>query len=251
MEPMDWLRRFGPTIGLAVAAVIALALAVVLTFAGAEADGGRTCGSLWSRDDTSAACDEELDGRADARLGAGATSGVAALGAGGLWLRERHRQRRAVIETPRLRLRRCTPADALEVGRTLDDDTLTALRWSAPDRETIVATISSGRSSTIWVAAEKETERIVGAITAPPNSQHQHAVTLGFWIASDVRGQGLMPEAIRALVQRLHGDGVTVIDATVPEGNQSAIQALDAAEFRVQRRQGDLVVYRSERRAIH
>jgi RimJ/RimL family protein N-acetyltransferase len=63
------------------------------------------------------------------------------------------------------------------------------------------------------------------------------------------RGQRLMPEAIRGIVARLHADGITVVDATVPVGNDSAIQALDAAEFRVQRREGDLVVYRSERRA--
>lgn len=141
-----------------------------------------------------------------------------------------------LVEGARLRLRRAAPADAPAMFvATRDPASLRFMDWAANTSEAgtrayldAVAGRWAAGSEFLWVIQAKPVGRLLGAIACrlhgvPP----YQAADLGFWIAQDVRGQGLGTEAAQLLVNWLQRQrGIVRIWATTDTENVPAQRVL-------------------------
>ncbi len=113
------------------------------------------------------------------------------------------------IETPRLRLRLCETRDAPEIAHYLQDWAVTGPLvtppWPFTDAEArgFVRKMQATQRPEFFVIADRETDDLIGGIGF--HDEHSFAtrtevVELGYWLGQRFWGQGLMTEALAALL---------------------------------------------------
>lgn len=120
--------------------------------------------------------------------------------------------------------------DRERLRASFDDDVLTALGWSATDRDAFLDSLVSGWSSGVLVVTEAGIDRPIGAVLVMPASWKPLVLRLFFWIAPTRRAQGHGSRAVRLAAQHLfERRGVLIADASAH--NPAAHAVLRAAGF--------------------
>lgn len=114
-----------------------------------------------------------------------------------------------VLQTPRLRLRPFTPADAADVHRLVGDREVAHTTANIPHpypegaAEAWIASHAAGLASgraIVYAITDRESGALWGAIGMMLAPEHQRA-ELGYWIARAEWGKGLATEALRAVLE--------------------------------------------------
>lgn len=143
-----------------------------------------------------------------------------------------------VFRTGRLLLRRPTGEDAQALfARWAQDEAVTRFLVWRPHRsleesrrhiDGCEARWADG-SAFIWFLEAPESGQLVGSLAARPGA---HGVSLGYLLARDVWGQGLMVEALHPVVDWwLHDGGAYRVWATCDLQNHGSARVLEKAGF--------------------
>ena len=142
------------------------------------------------------------------------------------------------FRTDRLHLRKPVPDDAAEIFErwTQDAEVTRYLVWAphrdVKDSEAHIARCEVGWSdgtSFVWMIEEQGEGALVGSIAARPGV---HGVNLGYLIARDAWGQGLMVEALQPVVDWWLGQrDVFRVWATCDVDNAASARVLEKAGF--------------------
>jgi len=142
------------------------------------------------------------------------------------------------LETARLLLRRASTTDAAAVfeGWAQDPDVTRFLVWRP--HQSIEDTLSflsqceaawNQGEEFVWMFEEKTTGQLVGSLSACPGV---HGVSLGYLMARDSWGQGLMTEALRSVAHWWLGrEGIFRVWATCDVENLASARVLERAGF--------------------
>ena len=142
------------------------------------------------------------------------------------------------LETTRFRVRRSSPSDAAAVfERWAQDPEVTRFLVWRPHQgldETqaflsqCVSSWDDG-SEFVWMVEEKSSGLLVGSLAARPG---EHGVNLGYLVARDSWGQGVMTEVLEAIVPWwLEQKGVHRVWATCDVENQASARVLEKTGF--------------------
>ncbi len=138
----------------------------------------------------------------------------------------------AVLTGDRVRLRapRIDDAEALFAEVASDPEVTRYLSWTPhPDvdetRRVISELFNAGDDRT-WLIELRETGEAVGLCGVP--RRESHSVELGYCLARRRWGQGLMPEAVRTLLEHLQRDpGLYRVSATCHVDNTRSARVLE------------------------
>jgi len=142
------------------------------------------------------------------------------------------------IETARLKLRPPDVADAqaMFASYTQDADVARYMVWRPHSflettREFIAGCVAQWDAGTAlpYVVTLKSNGQLIGMLDA---RLHGHVVNIGYVLARNQWGQGLMVEAIRAFTARALGaPGIFRVEATCDVDNRSSARALEKSGF--------------------
>lgn len=145
------------------------------------------------------------------------------------------------FETERLRLRRPRAADAETIFRrwTQDPEVTRYLVWrphgSVAEAEAHIARCDDGwRAGTpfVWLLEARTSGELVGSLAA---RRGDHGINLGYLLARDAWGRGLMAEALRPVVEWwLERPDVHRVWATCDVENRGSARVLEKAGFRLE-----------------
>jgi RimJ/RimL family protein N-acetyltransferase len=107
------------------------------------------------------------------------------------------------LSTPRLRLRRWQPSDALDLVRCCNDPEIQ--RWLPPipvpytedDAKAFISRLSSENSDRVGFAVQTADVGVAGSISARPLGAG--IVQIGYWVAPEVRRMGIATESLALL----------------------------------------------------
>lgn len=149
-------------------------------------------------------------------------------------------------ETPRLRLRLLEKSDLPRLTELIGDWDVT--KWLAvvphpyhlSDAEEFYAALSHSDKDTRWpgpyyVMAFKNDNAIIGSVGIRPSREPTPKIgekVLGYWLGQPYWGQGLMSEAVAAILDlSFQNPEVQIITATTDPANQSSQNVLQKAGF--------------------
>lgn len=116
------------------------------------------------------------------------------------------------IETPRLLLRRFTMEDAEEMYKNWasDPEVTRFLTWPTHTDVDVTRNVLKDWTSRYadggyfnWALEHKETGKLIGNISAAQLDEKTEAATIGYCMSKAFWGQGLMPEALKAVMDYL------------------------------------------------
>jgi RimJ/RimL family protein N-acetyltransferase len=145
------------------------------------------------------------------------------------------------LTTQRLRLRRFAPRDVDGLHACFGD--VDAMRyWNFPacksKAETarwvkILARTSSPNSYQAWAITQKRGDRCIGMVNYHHRETHNKRLELGYILARSHYGQGLMAEALRALLAYCFDElGTHRIEAMISPDNHASIRLVERLGFR-------------------
>lgn len=145
------------------------------------------------------------------------------------------------IETERLLLRPFAEADAADLYQYAKDPEVgPAAGWpphgSVEESRNIIRLVLNGPES--YAICKKEDGRVIGAIALKLNGDARLAegegeCELGYWIGKPFWGQGLIPEAARALLRRAFEElGMLRVWCGYFEGNEKSKRVQEKLGFR-------------------
>lgn len=139
------------------------------------------------------------------------------------------------LDTPRLNLRPLTEADAPAVERILGDARVARMLRVVPHpfppgaATEYLRRLGGGVTPEIALGVRRRGEpALLGAVSA---RRAGDGARLGYWLAPDAWGQGLMTEAVGAVVAALFDDGVAEIEAGVFADNPASRRILSRLGF--------------------
>jgi ribosomal-protein-alanine N-acetyltransferase len=142
------------------------------------------------------------------------------------------------VETPRLHLRRPVPRDAERIFQTYaqDREVTRYLRWvphtTVEKTKKFVAFCQDRWTNSVafpYVITRKEDGELLGMIEVRPNG---HRADFGYVLARSYWGNGLMPEAIAAVVKIALGHPeIYRMEATCDIENKASARALEKSGF--------------------
>lgn len=146
-----------------------------------------------------------------------------------------------IFETERLRLRGPRASDAETIFRrwTQDPEVTRYLVWrphrSVTEAEAHIARCETGWRTGgpfVWLLEDRSSGVLVGSLAARPGD---HGVNLGYLLARDAWGRGLMVEALRPVVEWWLGrPQVHRVWATCDPENRGSARVLEKAGFRLE-----------------
>jgi [ribosomal protein S5]-alanine N-acetyltransferase len=154
------------------------------------------------------------------------------------------------LTTQRLRLRQFEPRDVDGLHACFGDSE--AMRyWNFPACQSkaetarwvkILARATSPHSYQAWAVAEKRGDRCIGMVNYHHREPHNRRLELGYILAPSHHGQGLMTEALHALVTYCFDELRTHrIEAMISPDNRASIRLIERLGF--QREGGPLRDY--------
>ncbi len=144
------------------------------------------------------------------------------------------------LTTPRLRLRRFETRDVAGLHACFGD--VDAMRyWNFPACKTKAETArwvrilarASPHKYQAWAVAERESDRCIGMVNYHHREAHNRRLEIGYILARSHYGQGLMTEALQALISycidklRTHR-----VEAMIEPGNKASIGLVERLGFR-------------------
>ena len=143
-----------------------------------------------------------------------------------------------IIETERLRLRPPAPQDAETIFAAYAQDPVVTrfLVWAphnsiAVTRQFIIICIASWQSARAfaYVLTSRASGQVIGMLEVRPAG---YRANIGFVLARAHWGQGIMPEAVRAVVElALSSLALFRVDATCDVDNQASVRTLEKSGF--------------------
>lgn len=134
-----------------------------------------------------------------------------------------------VIETKRLTLRPLQDSDAANISLFVGDrrvaENLAVVPHPYPEgaAESYIAYARAEETTaTIWGIAKDD--QLIGMISISPDENGRAG--LGYWLAPQLWGAGLMSEAVEAVVEFARGAGFALLSASVHQGNQGSAKVL-------------------------
>lgn len=148
------------------------------------------------------------------------------------------------IETERLRIRPFAEADAADLYKYAKDPEVgPAAGWprhgSVEDSRNIIRLVLNGPES--YAICKKENGRVIGAIALSFNgdsrlAEEEDECELGYWIGKPFWGQGLIPEAAKALLRRAFTElGMQRVWCGYYEGNEKSKRVQEKLGFRYEK----------------
>ena len=145
-----------------------------------------------------------------------------------------------VLETPRLRLRPYRAEDA-EAMFALYSDARVMRYWSFPPwtelaqarvyLDRALAGMDSGEIFP-WAIAERESDRLIGALTLFSLHVEQLRAEVGYSLSPDYQGRGLAAEALRCgLACAIDGLGLVRVEADIDPRNEPSARLLEKLGF--------------------
>jgi RimJ/RimL family protein N-acetyltransferase len=141
-----------------------------------------------------------------------------------------------LLETPRLRLRPYGLADLAAIVAGLNDWTVaqwlarTPYPYRPADADAFLAEAAAAHAGGRFAIADRATDRLIGAIGVEHGTDDRE---LGYWLAREQWGRGLMSEAVTAIVDHAFGTlGVRRLHATTDPDNAASQRVLLKAGFR-------------------
>lgn len=144
------------------------------------------------------------------------------------------------IETKRLILRRMNPADAGDLFEMKNDPGMHEHTDTKPDTvvdETMayIDKLNKGIDENkwiIWTIEHKQSGKAIGTISIWNFNSERDCGELGFGIASDYQGQGLMKEALTSVIEYgFTGLSLKALEAYTEEKNLKSIRLLERCHF--------------------
>jgi ribosomal-protein-alanine N-acetyltransferase len=145
-----------------------------------------------------------------------------------------------VLETARLRLRETRESDIEDLFRVYSDpevtryynlDTLTDLEQARQIIRRRQEALSRGHIR--WALCLKEDDRYIGSCGLPFSLEYWRVAELGYELARDLWGRGLMTEAVPAVCRyAFDALGMQRVEAQVMPGNGASIRVLEKCGFR-------------------
>ncbi len=140
--------------------------------------------------------------------------------------------------TPRLRLRRLTPADAALVQLHASDPRVARMTASIPHpyppgcAEGFVARLlGPGARETVWAldAGAEGENGLIGLVSAKPRPDG--AAEIGYWVAPAFWNAGYAGEALEAVVAEMRRRGLAALAAEAFQDNLASARVLTRAGF--------------------
>lgn len=141
------------------------------------------------------------------------------------------------IETERLILRKVKLDDAQDFCELLNDEQVQKYLSGIPENYTFdmaVDYIGNKMAENYtksdcydWGIEDKSTHKIVGRITVYKLDHYRRMADLIWYISSDVRGKGYMPEAGKAVVKFLQNIGFERIEAFADASNTASMRVME------------------------
>ena len=156
-----------------------------------------------------------------------------------------------ILETERLILRPFKESDAENLYKyAKDPDVGPRAGWaphkSVEESRVVIKSVLSGEEA--YAICLKEDGRAIGAVELmlyghSRLAEKEDECELGYWIGKPFWGQGLVPEASRALLRRAFGElGISKVWAGYYEGNNKSKRVQEKLGFRFQRKTENIQV---------
>ncbi len=149
-----------------------------------------------------------------------------------------------ILETERLRLRQLRPGDAADVFRFRGDYQVTHYNFGAPyqtmvQAERLIDSINQNfeqRREFRWgITVTDEGDRVIGLAGFNYWNQHDRRASVGYDLAQDHWGRGIIPEAMRVILdfgfRRLN---LNRIEADCTVENTASVRVLEKLGFRTE-----------------
>lgn len=134
-----------------------------------------------------------------------------------------------ILKTDRLTLRALTAADAplisLYVGDKRVAKHLDVVPHPYPDgaADSFIAFANNPETTeTVWAIAKDD--QLIGAISLAP--KEDGVGNIGYWLAPQLRGGGLMPEALAGVIDHARAAGFCQLTASVHQDNEASSKVL-------------------------
>lgn len=136
-----------------------------------------------------------------------------------------------VITTPRLIIRPSVPGDADALTETIDRQVYAQHGWLPGHAESVRRAVATSTNYGQSMIVHKASNRIIGAFGVKTFPDRPDVADIGMWISGSMRASGIAPEAVTAVVQKLHELGYSTVEAETAETNRGALSVMKRLGF--------------------